>query len=45
MFLRGSTHRELVRDIGRQARLDVGLVKLYENGASVWRKADPAPDA
>ncbi|MFM7334719.1 MAG: hypothetical protein ACKO1H_09960 [Tabrizicola sp.] len=43
MFLRGTRHRELVRDIGRQARADVGLVKLYENGASVWRKADPAP--
>jgi hypothetical protein len=39
MFLRGTQHRELVRDIGRQARIDVGLVKLYENGASVWRKA------
>jgi hypothetical protein len=44
MFLRGSTHRELVADIGRQARADVGLVKLYENGASVWRQAEPAPD-
>ena len=42
MFLRGSTKRELIADIGRQARADVGLVKLYENGASVWRKADPA---
>lgn len=45
MFLRGSTHRELVQDIGRQARADVGLVKLYENGMSVWRKAEtPPPD-
>ncbi len=42
MFLRGTQHRELVRDIGRQARADVGLVKLYENGASVWRKAEPS---
>jgi hypothetical protein len=44
MFLRGTRHRELVRDIGRQARIDVGLVKLYENGASVWRKAEAAPE-
>ncbi|MES2915564.1 MAG: hypothetical protein V4753_10645 [Pseudomonadota bacterium] len=44
MFLRGSTHRELVADIGRQARADVGLVKLYENGASVWRKAGDPPE-
>jgi hypothetical protein len=44
MFLRGSTHRELVQDIGRQARVDVGLVKLYENGASVWRQAEAAPE-
>lgn len=45
MFLRGSARRELVADIGRQARADVGLVKLYENGASVWRKAEVPPDA
>lgn len=45
LFLRGTTKRELIADIGRQARADVGLAKLYENGASVWRKADPAPDA
>jgi hypothetical protein len=43
MFLRGSAHRELVADIGRQARADVGLVKLYENGASVWRKSELPP--
>ncbi|MCU0902527.1 MAG: hypothetical protein MUE83_01455 [Tabrizicola sp.] len=42
MFLRGTQQRELVRDIGRQARADVGLEKLYENGASVWRKAAPS---
>lgn len=45
MFLRGTTRRELILDIGREARAEVGLVKVYENGASVWRKADPAPDA
>ncbi len=44
MFLRGTRHRELVRDIGRQARADVGLVKLYENGASVWRKVEGAAE-
>jgi hypothetical protein len=44
MFLRGTRHRELVRDIGRQARAEMGLVKLYENGASVWRKAEPPPE-
>jgi len=46
MFLRGATRRELVVDIGRKARSDAGLEKLYENGASVWRQktAEPAPD-
>lgn len=44
MFLRGTTRRELILDIGREARAEVGLVKVYENGASIWRKADPAPD-
>ena len=43
MFLRGTSHRELIRDIGREARAAQGLVKLYENGASVWRVADGAP--
>jgi hypothetical protein len=42
MFLRGSNRRELILDIGREARAEVGLVKLYENGASVWRKAEPS---
>jgi hypothetical protein len=42
MFLRGSNRRELILDIGREARAEVGLVKLYENGASVWRKAKPS---
>lgn len=45
MFLRGTTRRELIVDIGREARAAQGLVKLYENGASVWRKADPAPES
>lgn len=44
MFLRGTTRRELIADIGREARAEVGLVKVYENGASVWRKAEPAPE-
>jgi hypothetical protein len=44
MFLRGTERRELVADIGLQARADVGLVKLYQNGASVWRKADTAAE-
>lgn len=44
MFLRGTTRRELILDIGREARAEVGLVKVYENGASIWRKADPAPE-
>ncbi len=39
MFLRGTTQRDLVADIGRQARADVGLVKRYEKGTSVWRPA------
>ncbi|MBS3981230.1 MAG: hypothetical protein KGZ77_15760, partial [Rhodobacteraceae bacterium] len=43
MFLRGTTRRELIVDIGREARAAQGLVKLYENGASVWRQAEPAP--
>lgn len=43
MFLRGTKRRDLVADIGHQARADVGLVKLYLNGASVWRKAEPLP--
>lgn len=43
MFLRGTTRRELIVDIGREARAAQGLVKLYENGASVWRQA-AAPD-
>ena len=37
MFLRGTTRRELVVDIGREARMQAGLEKSYENGASVWR--------
>lgn len=45
MFLRGTTRRELIVDIGREARAEVGLVKLYENGASVWRKAEAPPPA
>ncbi len=45
MFLRGTVRRDLVADIGLQARADVGLVKLYENGASVWRRADAAPES
>lgn len=45
MFLRGTRRRELIADIGRKARAEVGLVKLYENGNSVWRKKDAAtPD-
>lgn len=45
MFLAGTKQRNVVEDIGRQARADIGLVKHYENGASVWRMADPAlPD-
>jgi hypothetical protein len=43
MFLRGARKRELIVDIGREARAAQGLVKLYENGASVWRKADAGP--
>lgn len=43
IFLRGTTRRELIVDIGREARAAQGLVKLYENGASVWRLAEPAP--
>ncbi len=42
MFLRGSKRRELIVDIGRKARSEAGLEKLYENGASVWRKKGPA---
>lgn len=45
MFLRGTVRRDLVADIGLQARADVGLVKLYKNGASVWRRADAAPES
>lgn len=45
MFLRGATRRELIVDIGREARAAQGLVKLYENGASVWRQAEPEPPA
>jgi hypothetical protein len=44
MFLRGTQRRDLVQDIGRQARAEVGLVKLYVKGASVWRKIEPAPE-
>jgi hypothetical protein len=43
MFLRGTSRRELILDIGREARAAQGLVKLYENGASVWRQAEVAP--
>ena len=43
MFLAGTRQRNVVEDIGRQARADIGLVKHYENGASVWRQANPAP--
>lgn len=43
MFLRGTIKRELILDIGREARAEQGLVKLYENGASVWRQRDAAP--
>ncbi|MES2817175.1 MAG: hypothetical protein V4720_19890, partial [Pseudomonadota bacterium] len=43
MFLRGIARRELIVDIGREARAAQGLVKLYEKGASVWRQAEPAP--
>jgi hypothetical protein len=39
LFLRGTVQRSLVADIGREARAAEGLVKSYENGASVWRKA------
>jgi hypothetical protein len=39
LFLRGTAQRSLVVDIGRDARAAEGLVKFYENGASVWRKA------
>ena len=45
MFLRGATRREMIRDIGREARAAQGLVKIYENGASVWRQREAAPDA
>lgn len=45
MFLRGTNRRELIVDIGREARAAQGLVKVYENGASVWRQADPEPPA
>lgn len=41
LFLRGTARRELIEDIGRQARAEIGLVKRYENGASVWRQAEP----
>lgn len=41
LFLRGTDRRELIVDIGREARAAQGLVKLYEKGASVWRKAEP----
>lgn len=44
MFLRGTLRREMIKDIGREARAAQGLVKLYENGASVWRQADAAPE-
>lgn len=40
MFLPGTNRRELIQDIGRKARSEAGLQKLYENGASVWRKSD-----
>jgi hypothetical protein len=43
MFLRGTNRRELILDIGREARAEQGLVKLYENGASVWRQVEAAP--
>lgn len=43
MFLRGTTRRELILDIGREARAAQGLVKLYEKGASVWRQAEATP--
>jgi hypothetical protein len=42
MFLRGTSRRELILDIGREARAAQGLEKVYENGASVWRKAEPS---
>jgi hypothetical protein len=42
MFLRGSNRRELIVDIGRKARSEAGLLKLYENGASVWRRKGAA---
>jgi hypothetical protein len=44
MFLRGTTRSELIRDIGREARAAQGLVKVYENGASIWRQREAAPD-
>ena len=40
----GSRGARLIRDIGREARAAQGLVKVYENGASVWRQRDAAPD-
>lgn len=44
MFLRGTARRELILDIGREARAEQGLVKLYEAGASVWRQKDAGTD-
>ena len=45
MFLRGRAQFAIIEDIGRQARAEAGLIKRYKNGASVWRKAERAPDA
>lgn len=42
MFLRGVKSRMLIEDIGRAMRDEQGIVKSYENGMSLWRKAKEA---
>jgi hypothetical protein len=43
LFLRSTTKRELILDIGREAREAQGLVKLCEDCASVRRQKKAAP--
>jgi hypothetical protein len=43
VFLPGTSHRELILDTDRQAHAAQWLMKLYENGASVWRKVEATP--
>ena len=42
MFLRGVHSRMLIEDTGRAMRDEQGIVKSYENGISLWRKAGEA---